>query len=195
MWSHSHDPGRDDRLVVVLHTEGIPGRTLQSVTYNGIAMTRLAQAQIGDTFPRQVEVWELKQSQLPATAGEYMVEVLYSGWVRGGGGSYTLSGTDQSAAVVVETKAQLISAGTDISIPLGLPEPGMLLIAATTAANAGTYTGPGGWTETWDLPGPPNGASFYLQGAGEGPLDVTASLDGNARPQVMAVVGFASGAE
>ncbi|MEW8014953.1 MAG: Ig-like domain-containing protein, partial [Candidatus Sedimenticola endophacoides] len=189
-WNHFYDPATHDRVVAILHAEASPGVVTQSVTYNGVAMTRLKEVRVNTVYPRRVEVWELKQAQLPASAGSYVLRAVYSSWARGGGGAYSLSNTDQSAAVVI---AEASTRAAAISATIDLPNSEMLVLTGVTASSSGTMTGPAGWAEGWDVIGAPNGASFHRSDQGPGPLTVSASLDsGVGKDQALVVVGIRS---
>lgn len=161
-WSHAYDPETTDRLVVILHWEAQPDISVQSVTYRGQAMTRLVGTSINQIYPRHVQIWELKKENLPDAAGEYPVKVEFSGWVKGGGGAYSLGNVHPTVPPITADVTLSRGSNRDIGISSWLPNDDWFGIVGLTSSGTGDYSADEGWIEAWDIQTQsPHGASFY----------------------------------
>ena len=101
--------GEDDRLLVVgIGIEGTSSPDVTAVTYNGVALTKAIDVQVGSTTITLSELWYMLETDLPST-GSYMVSISASGSITDidAGGSIQDEVTSKPETIVMSSASIL----------------------------------------------------------------------------------------
>ena len=153
-WNHTIGSGTDRILIVAAAAEDFPGATLavQSVTYDGVGLTRAISRQIPDftTGTDIAELWYMLDAQLPA-AGTYTVRVSLADTTTLGLAGGSLSFTNAKQAAPEDTASNALLNASSIRSNITSITDSTLLIDVAVNGGFGVFTPGGGQFEHFDI--------------------------------------------
>ena len=148
--SHTVGSGSDRRMIVVTGTECSGEPSVSSVTYNSDNLTFVDNSQVGSSFRNEVEVWEMKDADLPSTGAYNVVVTWNSGtssqhrWV----GIWTLEDATQDDFVAADTDTVADESVDSLTFSTGVSvESDDYVIVGESIGQSGTFTSPTGYTQ------------------------------------------------
>jgi hypothetical protein len=153
-WNHTVGSGANRLLVVAAAAEDWPGTPLavQSVTYNGVALTRAISRQIPDfSIGTDIaELWYMLDAQLPS-AGTYQVRISLADTTTLGLAGGALSFTNAKQAAPEDTASNALLNASTIQTSITALTDSTLVIDAVVNGGFGEFTPGGGQFEHFDL--------------------------------------------
>jgi hypothetical protein len=181
-YSHAPMAGTKRMLVFTAHGRDRDNRYVQSVTYGGRAMTKLASKTHCDGRCLHGSIWYLMESGIAAASSASFAVNWNNNPADRGYDSVFFAGVDQATPFDVATAVG--SSSGSVSCPANLVETGHVAIYSASHKNQGNYVPLGGVVEAGDYKMGSEGKAAVGYRAGTG-ASITAGVSMHANPQTI----------